>query len=62
MLLLPLLLLVTPVQTSTAVMAVRAQVTQTCVVTAEKVTCRGARDRPEQRRVIRGGLVTVVEF
>lgn len=62
MILLPLLLLVAPAQTSTAVMSVRAQVTQTCVVTALKVTCVGAQDRPEQRRIIRNGPVTVVEF
>lgn len=62
MILLPLLLLVVPAQTSTVVMSVRAQVTQTCVVTAEKVTCSGARDRPEERRIIRSGPVTTIEF
>lgn len=62
MILLSLLLLATPPQTSTAVMAVRAQVAQTCLVTPANVTCGGARDRPGQRRIIRNGPVTVVEF
>jgi hypothetical protein len=62
MILLPLLLLVAPVQTSTAVMSIRAQVTQTCAITAANVTCRGAQDRPEHRRIIRNGPVTTVEF
>ncbi|WP_332659408.1 hypothetical protein [Brevundimonas sp.] len=62
MILLPLLLLVVPPQTSTAVMSVRAQVIQTCTVTPASVTCRGARDRPEERRIIRSGSVAVVEF
>ncbi|RZJ00558.1 MAG: hypothetical protein EON90_07105 [Brevundimonas sp.] len=62
MIFLPLLLLVAPAQTSTVVMTVRAQVIQTCVVTTANVTCSGARDRPEERRIIRSGAVTVVEF
>jgi hypothetical protein len=62
MLLLSLLLVVSPPQTSTTVMAVRAQVAQTCVVTPTNVTCRGAQDRPEERRIIRSGSLTTVEF
>lgn len=64
MILLPLMLALTlpPPQTSTTVMAVRARVAQTCVVSTTSVTCRGALDRPGSRRIIRSGSVTVIEF
>lgn len=53
MIFLSLLLALTPPQTSTTVVAVRAQVTQTCLVTTTRVTCRGAQDRPGQVPIIR---------
>ncbi|GAA0644211.1 hypothetical protein [Brevundimonas lenta] len=66
MILLPLLLLTaTPAagQTSTAVMMVRAQVIQTCVLSNRTgARCHGARDRPVARRIIRSGAVTIFEF
>lgn len=51
-----------PPQTATTVFAVRAQVAQTCRLTALGADCWGARDRPEERRIIRSGRITVFEF
>jgi hypothetical protein len=49
-----LLLTLTPPQTTSTPMSVRAQVSQTCAVTATRVTCRGALDRPGHVRITRG--------
>lgn len=54
MILISLLLVLSPPQTSTTVVAVRAEVAQTCLVTATRVACWGARDRPGQVRITRG--------
>jgi hypothetical protein len=54
MIFISLLLALTPPQTSTSVVTVRAQVAQTCVVTTTRVTCRGAQDRPGQVRITQG--------
>lgn len=51
-------------QTRTAVIAVRAQVVQTCIVSTATAAarCRGALDRPARSRVVRDGRRVIVTF
>lgn len=55
MIFISLLLALTPPQTASTPMSVHAQVSQTCLVTVTRVTCRGALDRPGQVRITRAG-------
>lgn len=54
MIFISLLLALTPPQTASTPMSVHAQVSQTCLVTVTRVTCRGALDRPGQVRITTG--------
>lgn len=54
MIFISLLLALTPPQTASTPMSVRAQVSQTCAITTTRVTCRGALDRPGQVRITPG--------